>query len=114
MELLIVLTFCSIRNYNRARAANLNAALWSFYTFIACLVSWFIGGIIAVYIMIARDPQLYNLLTHEPVDKQAVFKYMTGKNIIVSELFLLVASIGGYLFVRHQLIRRTQPPNTKD
>lgn len=106
MELGILL-FCCIRNYFRARAANLNAALWSFYTFLACIVTWFIGGIIMTFIMVSRDAQLRALLTKQPLDRQQVVNYLVSKNLVIPQLFLLVCLIGGYLFIRHLLIKRT-------
>lgn len=104
-----ILIFCCIRNYFRAGAANLNAALWSFYTFLACLVSWFIGGIIVTIIMIVRDPKLKTMLMQNPPDQDGVMQYLMSKNILVPQLFLLVCMVGGYLFVRYLIGKRMQP-----
>ncbi|HRO42743.1 MAG TPA: hypothetical protein PL009_07895 [Flavipsychrobacter sp.] len=101
-----ILIFCCIRNYFRARAANLNAALWSFYTFLASIVTWFMGGIIITLIMIARDSHLRKMLMQQPPDQQEIVKYLTGKNLFVPQLFLIVCMVGGYLFVRHLITKR--------
>jgi len=107
MELGIII-FCCIRNYFRARAANLKAALWTFYTLLACLVAWFIGGVIITLIMVSRDPNLRKLLMQQPPDQQKVLDYMAGRNLFVPQLFLVVCMVGGYLLVRHLIIKRTK------
>lgn len=101
-----ILIFCCIRNYYRARAANLNAALWSLYTFIASMATWFIGGIIMVLIMISKDEYLRNLLMKQPPARQEIVDYMADRNLVVAQLFLIVCMLGGYLLVRHLLIKR--------
>lgn len=107
MEIGILIFFC-IRNYFKARAAQLNAALWSFYTFLACMITWAIGGVIMSIIMISRDPQLKDILLRQPADRQAVVNHLTQKNLLVPQLFLIVCMAGGYLFIRHLLSKRLQ------
>ncbi len=102
-----ILIFCCIRNYFRAGAAELNAALWSFYTFIACICAWFIGGIIMTFIMISRDELLRDMLMQQPPDRQKVMDYLVQKNLLVPQLFLIVCMAGGFLLTRHLIIRRS-------
>lgn len=103
----IVLIFCCIRNYFRARAAKLNAALWSFYTFLAILIAFFIASIIAVIILLLQDPHLQNLMTQQPTNKQAIMDYMMSKNLTFANLFIAFSGLGGYLFTRHLIIKKT-------
>ncbi len=101
-----ILIFCCIRNYFRARAANLNAALWTFYTLLASLIAWFIGGVIVTLILLARYPQIKKMLLQQPPDREGIISYMAGQNLFVAQIFLVVCMLGGYLFVRHLLLRK--------
>lgn len=100
------LVFCCVNNYFKARAANLNAALWALFTFIAYGITWFIGGIIVTLIMITRDPQLREIAMKQPSDPQAAVRYLESRSLIIPELFLIVCGIGGYLFIRHLILKR--------
>jgi hypothetical protein len=103
----IVLVFCCVRNYFRARAANLSAALWAFYTFLAGIIGWFIGSIIVVIIFLMRDPVLREMLKEPKPDREAIVAYLAGPKLIVPEIFLAFCGLGGYLFVRHLIIKRS-------
>ncbi len=104
----LVLIFCCIRNYFRARAAKFNAALWTFYTFLSILVAWLIGSFITVIIMVIRDPQIRALLSQQPPDRQRLMEYVKHQNLFVHEMFLMFCGLGGYLFIRHLMIRKEE------
>ncbi|MBS1782512.1 MAG: hypothetical protein JSS78_05565 [Bacteroidetes bacterium] len=109
-----ILVFICIRNYFRARVMQLNAGLWAFYTFIAALATWFVGGIIITLIMIGRDAQLRALLMHQPVDRQQAVDYLMRKNLFVPQVFLIVCMIGGYLIVRHFMSKQSITNNNNN
>lgn len=103
----IVLIFCCVRSYMKARAARLNAALWTFYTFLAILFSWIIGSIIVTVILILRDPSLRHMLTQQPPDRDGIMNYLKTQNLLIPEIFLLFCGIGGYLFIHYLISKRT-------
>jgi len=90
----------------RAKAAKLNAARWTFYTFISMLVTWFIGVFIVVTIMLVRDPKLRTMLLSQSQDKQRITEYLSSKNLLVPQLFMLFCMVGGYLFVRYLMAKK--------
>jgi hypothetical protein len=89
----------------KARAANLNAALWTFYAFLSILCSWAIGSIIVTMILLLRDPVLRGMLTQQPPDKDGIMNYLKTQNLLLPEIFLLFCGVGGYLFI-HYLISK--------
>jgi hypothetical protein len=105
----IVLVICCLRNYVRARAANLKAALWVFYTVLAGMFGWLVGSVIVVVILLIRDPYLKSMLYAQSPDKDAIVAYLNGPKLIIPEIFLAFCGIGGYLFVRHLIIKRSVP-----
>jgi hypothetical protein len=92
----------------KARAANLNAALWSFYTFLAIVGSWLIGSVIVTGIMIARDPVLRNMFSTQPPDKDGILEYLKTQNMMIPQIFIMFCGIGGYLFIHYLLSRKSK------
>ena len=105
---LIILVFCLFRNYLRAKVAQLNAARWTFYTFISMLCTWFIGAVIVVAIMVVRDPKVKQLLLTQPQDRRELTEYLNSKNLVVPQLFMLFSMIGGYLFIRYLITKKRE------
>jgi hypothetical protein len=92
----------------KARAAKLNAALWTFYTFLSILFSWLVGSIIVTFILILRDPALRRMLTHQPPDRDGVMNYLKTQNLLLPEIFLLFCGIGGYLFIHYLITKKME------
>lgn len=107
----IVFILCCIRMYVKARAANLNAALWTFYTFISILVAWLAGIVMVAIIFLVRDPNLRSLITKVPADRDAVMKHIMSQNMLIPEIFLMFCGLGGFLFVNYLVSKRTTPPS---
>lgn len=107
---LFILVWGCFRNYLRARVGQLNAGRWAVATFFSILVAWFVGALIMVVIMVIKDPQLRVLMTKPDVDREELLRYtQANMNATISEVFMMVCAIGGYLFVRYMLIRKLPP-----
>jgi len=106
MGLLLTIFFC-IRNYIRAKAKRLNAGKWAFLTFLAVIAGWFAGCMIVVTILLTRYPELIAMVNEPGTGPSEIAPAISERmNPFVAELFLLFCGLGGYLFVRHQLIRK--------
>lgn len=105
----VVFIVCCVWNYFRAKAANLNAWVWTFYTLLGVLVGWFIGLMISSLILIAKDPQLQQMMLNSVnPDRAAIMHYLQKKNLLLIEVFGLFCGFGGYLFVRNLITKRTK------
>jgi hypothetical protein len=105
MALLIIVWGC-FRNYMRAKIANLNAGYWALITFLMILAGWIIGVFLVVIMMMMKDEQLRKMLL-QSAPREEIVEYIGNMNLLISEIFLFVCSIGGYLFVRYLIIRKT-------
>lgn len=107
MFLVVLLIFGCITNYAKARAAQLNAALWSFLTVLAIFIGLFIGSFIVAIIMMIKDPGFLSVMQQHPGDQEFMMKYMSEHhNLLVMELFLLVCGVGGYLFINYLIKKK--------
>jgi hypothetical protein len=110
MGIFIVIFFC-FRNYMRARAQALSGVKWGFYTFLAVIAGWLAGSMIMVIILMIRFPELLQLAGSPDITPQEVSAFILERvNPIVADIFMLFCGLGGYLFVRHRLIKMTSPP----
>jgi hypothetical protein len=101
----------------KARAANLNAALWTFYTFLAIVGAWVIGSVIVTAIMIAKDPVLRNMFSTQPPDKDGILEYLKTQNMVIPQIFIMFCGVGGYLFIHYLLTRKARlsaPPDSSE
>ncbi len=110
MGLIFVLIWGCFRSYVRAKLTNLNPTFWVMMTAVSVIIAWFLGAVIVVSMMLMQDPLLREMLTAQQPDQDAVVKYLSGKNLIVSEIFIFVAALGGYLFIRYLMTRKGDLP----
>jgi hypothetical protein len=111
MGLFLTIIFCAL-NYMRARVKKLNAAKWAFFTFLATLVGWFVGGMIMMIILMVRFPDLVELTTQPDASPATLAPAIAERmNPWIAEIFLLFCGLGGYLFIRHLLIKKPVPPD---
>ncbi len=108
MPELFIFIFCTVKNYTRAKAAQLNAGLWAFYTFISIFIAWVIGLFIVTLIMLYKDATLREMLVSEPENRQKIMAYVQAKDLMIPYIFVAVSAFGGYLLVRHLIISRTK------
>ncbi len=110
MGLFIAIFFC-FRNYMRARAQALSGVKWALYTFLAVIAGWFIGSMIMVFILMIRFPEFWALVGNPDITPQEVSAFIMERvNPWIADIFLLFCGLGGYLFVRHQLIKKATQP----
>lgn len=59
-----------------------------------------------VLIMVSKDEYLRNLLMKQTPARQEIVDYMAGRNLVIAQVFLIVCMLGGYLLIRHMLVKR--------
>jgi hypothetical protein len=106
--LLLVIILC-FSNFRRAKAQNLLGISWAVYTFVAAIAAGFLGILISVIILMVRFPELQQIAIEAAGNQQVVTEALMQRvNPLIMELFYLVCSFGGYLWVRHLLIKRAR------
>ncbi len=96
----------------RARTQQLSGIKWAFYTFMAVIAGWFAGSMIMITILMIRFPELLQVAGSPDITPQEVSAYILERvNPIVADIFMLFCGLGGYLFVRHRLIKKALPPS---
>ncbi len=95
----------------RARAQALSGAKWALYTFLAVVAGWFAGSMIMVMILMIRFPEFLELAGTPDITPPEISAFLMERiNPVVADIFLLVCGLGGYLFVRHRLIKKAPSP----
>ena len=108
MELILFIICCYL-NYSRAKRGGLNGGKWALYTFLAILGGLLIGATTIMIYLMANDPELQNMISDASASRndEELRQYVQGKMHFLNQLFMLFCGIGGYLFVRYRLGRRT-------
>ena len=109
MGVFFVIVWGCFRNFVRARLGGLNGGFWALITFIAIFVAWLIGAFIVIGIMAYSDPILRDLMTQQPPDQDVLMRQIAQHNLLIPEILMVVCSFGGYLLIRHLIIKRAKP-----
>lgn len=107
----ILLLFLCLRIYLRAKHHGQPPGKWVIYNILSVVAAWFIGAMISSIIFMIKDPGLRKMMTQTQPDQQAVMQYFASQDMFFPELFILFCGIGGYLFIRHRLIRKIMSQN---
>lgn len=102
---LLLIIFFSVRTYFRAKKGGLPPSKWVIYTILSVMVAWFLGAIITSIIFVIKDPTIQEMMTSGESSQEAVMKYLATQDMLIPEIFMLFCGVGGYLFIRHQLLR---------
>jgi|GEM_PF-4509087 len=110
LGIVMLITFAVFRASFLARRGGLNSTVWALLAVVGVLAGMFLGSVIMVFILLAKDPGLLKLIEANRNNQQFMTDYLLRtQNVYIMEIFLMFSGVGGYLFVRHHLLKRLPP-----